>query len=313
MQKYFPILVALLIVSMVGTAAVIQKKQATAQPAMGVENNIGSFVGNKSCGRPPLFLADLNIQQPVVIDLTQKRFKGIAFLHGNSFSQSLHPKKWEQYGHFSTYALDERGNIFLAPSPFISIQENTFELQKSIYKLDTKTGSLSIFMTFKDVHPSPNNPYGINAVIYDCEDKTLWVSAIDETDYETQRGVIYHVDPKTKTVLQKINSIDALTLALVTTDKGKFLLAGAARDNGLYAYPIIVNRLQEKPVKILSLPRANEHIRKIKVAAKNHLALQAIPFSYALIAQTAEQDRIHYKAKWKDYVGLWDIERKKPQ
>ncbi len=310
MQKYFPIIIALIMVSMAGAAAVMQKRKVTGQRAKIVPENIGNIRAASQCSRFPQFLTGLKIPQPVVIDLSQKRFKGLALLYGNNFSQSLHPKEWEKYDHFSTYALDEKGNIFLAPTPFISIRENTFELQKHLYKLDTRTGKLAIFMTLEDVLPSAVNPYGINTLAYDCDDKTLWVAAIDETDYEQQRGVIYHIDPATQTILQKIAGIDALTLTLGRSEKGKFLLLGSAKENHLYAYPIVGKQLQDKPIKVLSLPSANERIRKIKITSKNKLALQAIPFSYSMIAQTTEKDRIHYAAKWRSYINQWVVEKK---
>ena len=129
-----------------------------------------------------------------MIDLSQKRFKGIVLLYGKDFQQVLHPEQWEQYEHFSTYSVDEKGNVYLVPTPFISIRPTTFNLQKNIYKLDTKSGKTSIFMHFEDVLPSANNPYGLNAITYDCDDKTLWVAAIDESNYQSQKGVIYHIN-----------------------------------------------------------------------------------------------------------------------
>lgn len=276
-----------------------------------IEENIGNFTRIQSCVQLPKFLKKLKIKQPVMIDLSQKRYKGIALLHGQRLEKVLHPKRWEQYENFSTYALDREGNIFLAPMPFISIKPTTFNLQKNIYKLHSDSGKLEIFMHFDDVLPSPDNPYGVNGLVYDCDDNTLWVSAIDETSYKEQKGLIYHVDLKRKKVLQKVHAKDALSLSLVKSTQGKYLLAGAARSSGLYAYKIeTLNGKQvmsEGAKKLLELPNPNEHIRKIKVTGKNTLALQTIPFSYSLIAQTAKKDRLLYDAAWDQYKKKWSI------
>ena len=310
MRKMLPIFISLIIVVTVGTQVFIEKnKKIVIKPSVKIENNIGNFSKKASCARPPRFLLELKIPQPVIIDLSQKRFKGVAFQYGKNFEQVLHPKEWEKYEHFSTYALDEQGNAFLVPTPFVSIRATTFDLQKNLYKLDSITGKISIFRHFDDVYPSPNNPYGINAVVYDCEDKTLWVAAIDETDYTTQRGVIYHIDTKTGGLLQKIESVDTLTLAILMSDKGKYLLVGAARDSALYAYKIESGKLVNDAIKLLELTSATEHIRKIKVKGKNHLELQTIPFSYALIAQTAKKDRSQYDAKWNDLSKSWELKK----
>ena len=256
-------------------------------------------------------LKEFKVTQPVSIDLSQHQFKGVAFLWGKNFSKVIHPKAWEVYEHFSTYALDEVGNAYLAPMPFISIKPTTFNLQKNIYRLDSKTGKLDIFMNFDDVHPSASNPYGIISLAYDCDDQTLWVSAIDESDYKSQKGVIYHVDVKSKRVLKRVEGFDALTITLLKTQKGKFLLAGSARENALYAYGIENKMLSQNAEKILELPFAQEHIRKIKVRGQNLLELQTIPFSYTLIAQTSEgSERNHYNAKWDSSSLTWSLVKK---
>jgi len=298
MRRYLPLVLVLIILG-IAAVIVVQKKQ-TAGTAARVDKHydIGSFDRQRQCARPPQFLHRLKIPQPVMIDLSQKRFKGIALLHGKGFKKVLHPKQWEQYGHFSTYTVDEQGHIYLVPTPFISIYPTTFNLQKNIYKLDSKTGKVSIFMHLDDVSPSGNNPYGVNAIVYDCDDHTLWVAAIDESDYREQKGVIYHIDLYTKEILQKVEGVDVLSMALIHTNKGKYLLTGSARDNALYAYSVTKGNLSQKNQKLLTLPTVNEHIRKIKIIGKNLLEIQTIPFSYALIAQTAKEDRTVYHAEF---------------
>jgi hypothetical protein len=147
----------------------------------------------------------------------------------------------------------------------------------------------------------------MNAIAYDCDDHTLWAGAIDQSNYQSQKGVIYHIDPQTKTVLQRVQGFDALTLMLVHSQKGKYLLAGSARDNGLYAFAIRKGRLSTAPIRLAQLPNANEHIRKIKIKAANTLELQSIPFSYSLIARTAKRDRTLYQAVWNPTMNKWRV------
>jgi WD40 repeat protein len=311
-RRYLPILITLVVVTLGAYFVIKQKKETTSTEDLPQKksSSLGSFTKQKGCAVPPKFLKQMKIPQPVIIDLSQKQFKGVALHYGKNFSQTLHPKQWEQYEHFGTYAVDTQGNIYLVPNPFISISPTTFNLQKNIYKLDSKTGKISIFMHFDDVHPSANNPYGLSSIAYDCDDGTLWVASIDESGYQSQKGVIYHVDPQTKEILQKLEGFDALSITLLKSQKGKFLLLGSARDNGLYAYPIIKNKLENMPTKLISLPNANEHIRKIKIIDKNTLELQSIPFSYTLIAQTAKKDRTYYQLTWNKEKNIWTLKTK---
>jgi len=308
MRKYLPVILTLIVITV--TAYFVVSKKNEREKSIEIvkeERGIGTFSMQKKCAIPPLFLKERNIFQPVMIDLSQKRFKGIAFLYGKNFEKVLHPKQWEQYEHFSTYTVDKQGNIYLVPVPLISIHSTTFNLQKKIYKLDSRTGKLSIFMHLDDVHPSANNPYGVNAITFDCDDASLWIATIDESNYQSQKGVIYHINLKNKEILQRFEGVDVLSMSLIKSDKGKFLLIGSARDNGLYAYPILDNKLKSSPIKLLDLPNVNEHIRKIKVTGTNLLELQSIPFSYTLITQTAKKDRLIYKVVWESKQQKWNL------
>jgi len=101
-----------------------------------------------------------------------------------------------------------------------------------------------------------------------------------------------------------------LTLAIVHAAGGKYLLAGSARDHGLYAFALTQEHgAEETPHKLLDLPDPNAHIRKIKVLSRNRFELQTIPFTYSLIAQTARQDRIHYEAQWLPAQQQWKLHR----
>ena len=308
MKKYLPIILSLFVVGAIFATIFYTKKDQKNTDK--IENvALGTFNKKQACGRPPRFLQQLGIKQPVVIDLSQQRFKGIAFHHGKNMGKTYHPKEWENFESFGTYALDEKGNIYLAPMPYISISNNTFELQKNIYKLDSTTGEIAVFMHLDDVLPSANNPYGVYTLVYDCEDKTLWVATLDKTDYQHQKGVIYHIDIESKKILQRIEGFDALTLNILQTNKSKYLLAGSATTSGLYAYTIKDRKLSPKPVKLLELSNPNEHIRKIKIKKNNQLQLQAIPFSYTLIAQATKQYRVIYDAEWDNSLSQWKLSK----
>ena len=309
MKRLWPIVGALVLVIGLAVFVIVAKQKQKSSLAVHTFD-FGTFSPSRTCARPPRFLRRMHIPQPVMIDLSQKHYTGIALRYGKNFTKVLHPKQWEQYAHFSTYALDTVGNIYLIPTPYISIRPTTFTLQKNLFRLDTMTGKISIFMDFDDVHPRADNPYGLSAITYDCDDGTLWVASIDESDYRHQRGVIYHIDSDRKRIVQRVKGFDALTLRMVHTSKGKFLLAGSARDNGLYAFDIAGGKgLDSTPHKLLELPDPNGHIRKINLQAENQLELQSIPFSYSLVAQAAKEDRTRFSAKWFKEKQDWQIEK----
>ena len=311
MRRYLPIFVSLLIVSI--SALILFNIKHSRVNASTTVNDLGEFEKKLTCGRQPLFLTKLRIPQPIAVDLSQQQYRGVAFLFGPNLSQSVHPKSWKRFDHFSSYILDPKGNMYLTPMPYITIEPKTFGFQKSIYKLNSNSGKLSVWMTIDEVTAGTNNPFGLISLDYDCDDNTLWVSAIDKSDYTTSRGIIYHIDVATKKILQKVDGFDALSVKLLKSKKGKYLLVGSARDNRLYAYDIKNSKLSSSPKEIFELTNSVERIRKIDIMGKNLLRLETIPFSYSLIAETGEEQNIreNYNIQWNSSKIKWEILKSK--
>jgi len=309
LRRFAPILAAILAVGLLGGWVYWSKQRLPGEKVW----QLGSFTPPRPCHRLPRFLEKLHAPKPVMIDLSQIPYRGVAFRAGPGLKKILHPKAWERFGPFGTYALDREGNLYLAPMPFISIEPTTFTLQKKLFRLDSQTGKLKIWMEFDDVHPSPQNPYGVVSVAYDCEDGSLWVSAIDESDYRTQRGVLYHVDPRNKKVLTKREGVDLLTIRVLRTKKGKVLLGGSARNPVLLAFELTKEGEIGAPHEILQLPDPSLRIRKIKVTGPNRLLLETIPFSYTLIAQTdgGGTFRRVFEAEYDTERRIWHLKEKR--
>ncbi len=304
MRIYTPIILSFsLILSLFGVSYYIKNSSKAIEKI-----DIGSFSKTKSCVKYPDFLKSVGVSALIAIDLSQQRFKGLAFRFGKALKKALHLKSWERFEYFGDYALDRAGNIYLTPMPFISIKPITFNLQKNIYKLDSKSGKLSIWKTIEEVTPSSTNPFGIVAIEYDCETDSLFVSAIDKSNYSTSRGRIYHIDIKSKDILEVLEGVDALSLKILKTDRGKYLLAGLAKDSSLIAYKIENNKLISKKIFLFKIPNELEHIRKIRVVGDNLLEVKTIPFLYNLIAQTTQGSiRTKYILKYMPETLYWNI------
>jgi len=309
MKKFLPFI---LVLALLGGASYylfkddVQSKVASAKADT---FKIESFNRVRGCSILPRFLVKAGITRPI-IDLSQMQYKGIAFYYGANFRQVLHKKQWEQFDALGTYAIDRFGNIYLTPNPFISIKPDTFNLQKAIYKMDKDSGKLSRWMVIDSVKPNAQNPYGLISVLYDCKDGTLWASAIDKSDYKGSKGSIYHINPKSKEILSQIDGFDALTLAWLNGEKNRYLLAGNARDNGVYAFSFKDDKVQKNPHKLFELPNPRLRVRKIKVIGKNTLKVEAIKFNYSLIAETNKKQRTDYIVEYHSKNNSWNLRRK---
>jgi hypothetical protein len=305
MKKYLPLIV---VVVFLGVAGYFVLNSNNTDSSKVVENKpkesivLKDFAPVRGCSKLPSFLYKAGIKRPI-IDLSQEHYKGVAFLYGKDFTKVLHKKQWEQFEHLGTYTIDKSGNLYLTPNPFISIKPTTFNLQKAIYKLDSNSAKLSLWLKIDEISPNPTNPYGLISLVYDCSGN-LYVSAIDKSDYKAQKGRIYKIDIKTKDYKKIIDNFDALTINFIEIEGKKYLIAGSARDNGVYLF------VNGKPVKLFSLPNPNLRVRKIKVIGKNSLKVEAIKFNYSLIAQTTNKQREVYVIKYIKSVKKWEFSKK---
>jgi len=268
------------------------------------------FSKTRSCSSMPKFLYKAGVKRPI-IDLSQDHYTGIAFYYGKDFKKVLHQKNWERFEHLGTYTIDRNGNIYLTPNPFISIKPTTFNLQKAIYKMDSSSGKLERWLSIDEIKPTPTNPYGLISITYDCDNNSLYASAIDKSGYKGSRGRIYHINPKDKSYKEVIKNFDALTITILKAKNQKLLLAGSAIDNSLYAFNFKNNTIDPTPHKVLSLPSPELHIRKIKIVNKNTLKLEAIKFTYSLIAATDKKTRFIYIATYNPEKNSWSIKEAK--
>ncbi len=307
MKKYLPIIFVFILLAL-GAYFILYEPTTIQKSPKEQRVSLGSFTKEKSCARLPSFLYKNGIRRPI-IDLSQQQHTGVAFIDAKS-KKVLYNKLWGRYDALGTYTIDDRGNIYLTPNPFISITPATFNLQKAIYKLDN-SGKLERWMVLDDIAPNARNPYGLISIVFDCDDKTLYVSSLDKSDYKSAKGRIYHIDPKKKEIIDKVSGFDALTIALLKNQNGKYLLAGNARDNGVYASKFLNNKIQKDFIKLFDIPNPELRVRKIRVIGKNRLYLEAIKFNYSLIAQTTKKQRIHYIAIYNPQTNSWSVQEQK--
>ncbi len=77
MRKYFPVILSIIVIIVAGYVVFSKKHANTIAVVQKVPvNTIGTFGVQRMCARLPQFLKHLKIPQPVVIDLSQKRYKG---------------------------------------------------------------------------------------------------------------------------------------------------------------------------------------------------------------------------------------------
>ena len=84
MKRLLPIVVALVFVVGLVTFVIIVKQRHRVSPDAHAFD-IGAFSPVRSCSRLPRFLRRRHISQPVMIDLSQKHYTGVALRYGHNF------------------------------------------------------------------------------------------------------------------------------------------------------------------------------------------------------------------------------------
>jgi hypothetical protein len=145
-------------------------------------------------------------------------------------------QSWNEAGLVNAFALDREGNLYVAPSPRLGPGIKVAKPQNVIYKVDTNNGSLESYLTLPGASaPSPENPYGITGLAYDCGTNSLYVSSVAGSTAAQEAGHIYRVDLNLGTVAGRMDNVDALGLAVGSGANGSVLYFGSARTPQLRA------------------------------------------------------------------------------
>ena len=273
------------------------------------------------CTVLPVFLEKYPLKKNVAIDLSQTICKGICFREAITGGKILKHPQWDDFGAFGPYALDEKGNIYLAPIPFVSVDEHDPREQNRIYRLDTDSGRIVPFMTLPDEVPyNPQNPYNILGLAYDCDTRSLYVATVRGSSFDKELGRIYQIYVPKKKIVDVVDGIDAMGLAVWNDSDSKYLYYGSARTPEVYR--IRLGRRGElsthKPEKVLTLSQysggRDDRCHRIRFLRDHTMLLKGVEFDYTLRSQSDVRRNI-YRFRYQPKTKSWkfvDVERQKP-
>ncbi len=242
------------------------------------------------CKVEPAFPAQYGLRSPLLIDLSQNQGTGLFIMEARRGGRRLQLPQWAFMGALGPYALDERGNIYVAPVPHVSLPPEALEHQNNIYIIRGTDGVAELFVSLPMLEkPSARNPFGVVGLAYDCDTKTLYASSVAGSDRQQERGAIYQIDVNTKKVLNKIEGLDVLGLGIFNHKSGKRLYMGLARKPEIYVVNLSEEGAFEEPPSFkFSLQQLSggqyEHAHRIRFTRKNEMEIKAIEFNYTLMA-----------------------------
>jgi len=270
-----------------------------------------------SCLRSPVFPAKYGLKPPYAIDLRQSNESmGLKIMEAKT-GKTIQLPEWRNFGYLGLYTLDNYGNIYTSPVPYVSIDINPPEKQNKVLIVDNKTGKMAEFMKLPSKHsPSPNNPFGVIGLAFDCETKSLYASSIAGSSFKDESGKVFQIDPATKKVIKTLDNHDVLGITIFSGKSGKRMYLGMARKPEIYSVGLDETGGFKNDLKyefsLKDVPGgANLKAHRIKIK-NNRMTLKAREFSYTLIAASNTMRTI-YTFDYNPYTDKWKFVELHPE
>jgi hypothetical protein len=272
---------------------------------LGVVNN---------CRKVPNFVQSLNMQQPAIDSKQQGHNGGLLIRDIRNRNHAWQHKSWEQSGFIGAFDRDNKGNIYVAPLPYVSLLKNPPEKQNQIYLIDHKSAQMSLYLKLpSEFEPNSKNPFGSMGIFYDCETHSLYVSSVAGSLPKQEKGVIYQIDLNTNKIISSLKNTDAVGIGIFNTLKSKRLYFGSARKPYIYSIKLDQNGSFTGPKRYeLSLSQiqggdttvAKKFVFK-KVQNKYQMTIKETEFGFRLMAENnLNRKKYHFQYsisadKWK--------------
>ena len=215
-------------------------------------------------------------------------------------TKSIQRPSWKKAGWLAPILLDEEGNIYTSPAPFINIWDNPIENNNTIYKVDTRSGDMDVFLKlpFAD-SVNIDNPFGIISMAYLCQTGTLYVSTVAGSRRNEENGHIYAINLKTKKIIDNIKNTDAMGMGITFIKGKRELYFGTGRSSDVYSVTLSSSgKFSGKPLLAFTLAnlgqRGDDKVRKIRTDRFGNLLVHGMEFNFNLIAPREKQETIYY-------------------
>lgn len=209
-----------------------------------------------------------------------------------------HPS-WKKGGYLAPILIDQSGNIYTSPAPFINILNNPIANNNTIYRIDAQSGEMQEFMRLPAADSiNEQNPFGIIGMIYLCETGTLYVSSVAGSRLHKEDGHIYAIDIKSKTIIDQLDHTDALGLGISYAAGKRQLFFGSARNADVNMITLnAAGKFTGKPQMAFMLQNTgaggDDRVRRIKADNSGNLQVYCMEFGFNLIAAREKKETLY--------------------
>jgi hypothetical protein len=262
---------------------------------------------DNNCKLVPPFVGRLGFNtRNALFSTSEKKMMGLVLIES---ADPLNPQarvikkyqdsSWKKAGWLASIQLDEHGNIYTAPAPFISVLNNPASNQNTVYRVNGQNGHMDPFIKLPPPDSATSqNPYGILGMIYLCETGSLYISTVAGSNRHIEKGVLYQADAATGKISAKLTGMDILGMGIAYTGGERRLFLGSARSSDVYAVALDKEgNFSGKPALAFSLdglgPRGDDKVRRIRTNKDGSLEVHGMEFNFNLIAPTEKQETVY--------------------
>lgn len=246
-----------------------------------------------TCKQQPQFMQGVNLGSAPALASSYENIKGMVVIDTQAPHDTTrryqHPS-WTIGGYLGSITRDSLGNVYVVPSPLVSLYENPPEKQNIIYKVDTRTAEMKAWINLPSVSlPSTQNPYGALGLFFDCDTNTLYASSVSGSSLERESGTIFQINTVSGEVIGRLDHIDAIGVAVVNWQNQKTLVMGSARESLVLGVPLDEKGNFAGGIRVITRLNFNDssslhRIRRISIDETGLVTLQVSVFAYNLMS-----------------------------
>ncbi|MBU0655116.1 MAG: hypothetical protein KJ914_08260 [Gammaproteobacteria bacterium] len=269
------------------------------------EPDMGNFKPGiaDACRGMPKFIPKAGMGSQVALDTRQRGYTGLRLLQPQT-DKAWQDPTWDDAGHVGTFARDQGGNIYIAPTPEVSLAENPPELQNRIYRIDTQSGQMALWLELPAAAPpSASNPFGAMGLFYDCDTDSLYASSVAGSNPKEALGRIYRIEASSGKIVDQLEGVDAIGVGVFNGVKYKRLYFGAARSADAYSVVLDAKGNFTDDVRhefsLSGLPNGNStSVRRFEFAqdkqGQYRMQAKELEFGFRLPAENNPHKRVYH-------------------
>ncbi|PDW04791.1 hypothetical protein [Candidatus Viridilinea mediisalina] len=309
--------VSLVVVGLVllALALVVARSTRPATPTGADGERSGLPIPTDDCRSLPGFMAnpEIGLSGGGLALATNRSEMGLVLLSTRQPDQTYQHPTWRRAGYLGPIAYDREGNIYVAPTPRLSLADNPLAGATTIWRVAAQSGEMAPFVRLPGA-AHERNPYGIIGLSYVCDLHWLYAGHVIGGTPTSEHGGVVAIDLNDGTMRPIVDNTDVMGILVVERGEGYELYLALARSPEVMALPLDANGMPAGDMRpLLDLEQAgasaSERVRKLRLV-DDELIADLVPFNYSL--QTSAANEPNRVAAWRynATTGQWEVSRR---